>query len=330
MSQFARRTFTATTWLAVAWLVVVGSLGALAPWLPLPYPPAVPDLLHVAEAPTWAGEATHWLGTDPQGRDVLTELVYGARQLVSLSLPAAALATGLGAVAGGAVGFWGNRGFRVSLAAWLLLAAAGWWSLALPGTYAVSLSLVGAAALAWGGRRRFPRALRAAWPVPLDSMFQASITLLGAVPRLVLVLAFAAGPTPSTLQLLVLLVLVAWPEPARQVRAQMLRVRELPFVEAARAAGVPARRVWYRHALPHACRPLLATAPLSLAGLIGLESTLAFLGVGRAPDVPSWGNLLGTLQQEPGAWWVLAGAGGTLLLTLLALQQLARQLASQK
>jgi peptide/nickel transport system permease protein len=107
-------------------------------------------------------------------------------------------------------------------------------------------------------------------------------------------------------------------------------VREMPFVEAARAAGVPTHQVWYRHALPHACRPLLATAPLSLAGLIGLESTLAFLGVGRAPDVPSWGNLLGTLQQEPGAWWVLAGAGGTLLLTLLALQQLARQLASQK
>jgi peptide/nickel transport system permease protein len=328
MSHFVRRTFTVTTWLAVGWLALLGTLGALAPWLPLPYPPAVPDLLHVAEAPVWAGKATHWLGTDPQGRDVLTELIYGARQLVSLSLPAAALATGLGAATGGAVGFWGNKGLRISLATWLLLAATGWWSLALPGTPTVSWSLVGAAALAWGGRRRL--GARVAWPLPLDSIFQVAITLLGAVPRLVLVLAFAAGSTPTMQQLLLVLVLVAWPEPARQVRAQMLRVREMPFVEAARAAGVPTHQVWYRHALPHACRPLLATAPLSLAGLIGLESTLAFLGVGRAPDVPSWGNLLGTLQQEPGAWWVLAGAGGTLLLTLLALQQLARQLASQK
>jgi peptide/nickel transport system permease protein len=109
----------------------------------------------------------------------------------------------------------------------------------------------------------------------------------------------------------------------------MLRVRELPFVAAARAAGIAPVRVWYRHALPHACRPLLATAPLSLAGLIGLESTLAFLGVGRSPDIPSWGNLLGTLQQEPGAWWILASAGGALILTLVALQQLARQVSKR-
>lgn len=329
MSRPTLPALSPSTWLAVAWLFLLGSLGALAPWLPLPYPPAVPDLLHVAEAPTWAGTTWHWLGTDPQGRDVLTELIYGARQVVSLSLPAAALATALGAMAGGAVGFWGNQG-RISLAACLLLAAAGWWSLLLPGGWVVWLGLAGAAALAWWARPRYAGVAQAAWPVPLDSIFQGTITLLGAVPRLVLVLAFAAGPTLATPQLLALLVLVAWPEPARQVRAQMLRVRELPFVEAVRAAGLPARRVWYRHALPHACRPLLATAPLSLAGLIGLESTLAFLGVGRAPDVPSWGNLLGTLQQEPGAWWVLAGAGGTLLLTLLALQQLARQLASYK
>lgn len=329
-SRLASRALGPRAWLAVAWLFLLGSLGALAPWLPLPYPPAVPDLLHVAEAPAWAGTTWHWLGTDPQGRDVLTELIYGARQVISLSLPAAALATVMGALAGGAVGFWGNQGFRISLAAWLGLAAAGWWGLMLPGGRVVWLGLVGAAALAWWARLRYARVAQAAWPVPLDSIFQGAVTLLGAVPRLVLVLAFAAGPTLTTPQLLALLVLVAWPEPARQVRAQMLRVRELPFVEAARAAGLPAHRVWYRHALPHACRPLLATAPLSLAGLIGLESTLAFLGVGRAPDVPSWGNLLGTLQQEPGAWWVLAGAGGTLLVTLLALQQLARWLGSHK
>ncbi len=174
--------------------------------------------------------------------------------------------------------------------------------------------------------RRLPPAKPSGWPIPFDSLFLGILTLLGAVPRLLIVLVFAAGPALETSQIVALLVLVAWPEPARQVRAQMLRVRELPFVEAARAAGLPGMRVWYRHALPHACQPLLATAPLSLAGLIGLESTLAFLGVGRPPDVPSWGNLLGTLQQEPGAWWVLASAGGALVLTLVALQQLGRQL----
>lgn len=328
MNQPALRT-AAGAWPGVAWLLLVLGGGLLAPWLPLPFPPGVPDLLHVAEAPAWTASPAHWLGTDPQGRDVLTELLYGARQVVSSSLPAVALATLVGAVAGGAAGFWGNSGLRLPWAGWLVAAAAGWWGLALPGQVPVSAGLAGLAGLAWWAAGRTPAAKPGGWPVPLDSLFQGVVTLLGAVPRLVLVLVFATGPALGSWQVVALLVLVAWPEPARQVRAQMLRVRELPFVEAARAAGLQPLRVWGRHALPHACRPLLATAPLSLAGLIGLESTLAFLGVGRPPDVPSWGNLLGTLQQEPGAWWVLASAGGALVLTLVALQQLARQFAAR-
>jgi peptide/nickel transport system permease protein len=309
--------------LAGSWLVLVGVAGLLAPWLPLPYAPGVPDLLHVAEPPSRA--AAHWLGTDLLGRDVLTEVLFGARQVVLLSLPAALLAALAGALAGGSAGFWGNRGLRLPLAGWLLGLALAWWLGALPGGGGVASGLLGAAGLAWGLGPRLPWVGRHAWPLPLDGLLQAATTLLGAVPRLLLVLLVAAGPPLSASQLLLLLVAVSWPEPALQVRAQMRQVRTLPFVEAAWATGLTASRVWLRHALPHACRPLRATVPLSLAGLIGLETTLAFLGVGRPPDVSSWGQLLAMLRQEPGAWWLLASAGGALLLTLLALQQLARE-----
>ncbi len=327
MSKPRRFPFSGLTTLAIGWLLAVGVLGLLAPWLPLPFAPGVPDLLHAAEPPTWA--TSHWLGTDPRGRDVLTELLFGAQQLIMLSLPATVLSAVLGALAGGSAGYWGNRGWQLPLGAWLLGLAAVWWLAALPGGPRLVGLLLALAALAWWAAPRWPWLGRATWPLPLDSLFQATLTLLGAVPRLVLVLTLAAGPPLSTMQLLVLLVVVAWPEPARQVRARMLQVRELPFVEAARAAGLPTSRIWLHHALPHACRPLQATVPLSLAGLIGLESTLAFLGVGRPPDVSSWGNLLSMLRQEPGAWWLLASAGGGLLLTLLALQRLARALAAR-
>ena len=313
------------TWLAIGWLVLVGSIGLLASWLPLPFAPAVPDLLRVTEAPAWREVPHHWLGTDPGGRDVLAELVFGAQQLVCLSLPAAVLATVMGALAGGAAGFWGNQGLRLPLAAWLLALGAGWWTWALPGGQVVTLALLGMAVAAWGLGRRWLLAKQLSWPLPLDGLFQLLLTLLGAVPRLLLVLLLAAGPPLSSPQFLLLLTIIAWPESGRQVRANMLQARQLPFVEAAHALGLPAARVWLRHALPYACQSLRYTAPLNLAGLIALESTLAFLGVGRPPDVPSWGRLLGTLRQDPGAWWLLASAGSALLLTLLSLQQLARR-----
>ncbi len=308
-------------WLAVGWLVLLGTAGLLAPALPLPFAPGVPDLLHVAEPPDWSA---HWLGTDLLGRDVATELLFGARQVILLSLPAALLSAAAGALVGSSAGYWGNRGCRLPLPAWLLGLAVAWWLGVLPGSWPLAGLLLGAAALAWWLGPRWPWLSRLTWALPLDSLLQAAITLLGAVPRLLLVLVLASGPALSASQLLLLLAAVTWPEPARQVRAQMLQVRALPFVEAARAAGLSPGRVWLRHALPHACRPLRATVPLSLAGLTGLETTLSFLGVGRPPDISSWGQLLGMLRQEPGAWWLLASAGGCLLFTLLALQRLAR------
>ena len=302
--------------LALGWLLLVAALAVLAPLLPLPYPPAQPDLAHLAAPPSAAG-AAHWLGTDPMGRDVLAELVFGGRTAVGLSLAAAALAAALGALLGGAAGFWRNDGLRLPWPAGVGLLGLAWWALALP--WAVAALAVAGAGLAGGLLRRGP-----CLPVPLDAVVLGTTALLGAVPRLVLVVALAGTLALSPAGLLAVLVLTAWAGPARLVRAEMLRVKAQPFVAAAQALGLPAGRVWWRQALPHACQPLRTAFPLSLAGLLALESTLSFLGVGLPPEVPSWGRLLGTARLDPAAWWLVAGPGGALLLTILALQYLAR------
>ncbi|WP_166648119.1 ABC transporter permease [Hymenobacter sp. UV11] len=298
-------------------------VGLLAPWLLLPYPAATPDLLHMATPPS----PLHYLGTDPLGRDVLAGLVAGAQRLVLLSLPAVGLATLVGAIAGSAAGFWGNKQLRLPLASagWLL--AAGWWLATLPARAAVvSILLVISILFSWLSSRQAVGSSRRTFPLPLDSLVLGATALLGAVPRLILLVALAAGPPLSFVQLLSLLALVAWPETARLVRAQMLRVRVQPFMEAARASGLPAWHIWLHHALPHACLPLFSFAPLTLAGLVGLENTLAFLGIGQAPDQVSWGSMLTTVRQDPNAWWVVAAPGLALLCTLLALQHLAQAL----
>jgi peptide/nickel transport system permease protein len=315
------------TWLALSWLVLLASIGLLAPWLPLPYSPATPDLLHVAAPPTWAAATpAHYLGTDILGRDVLAGLVAGTRRLVLLTLPATALATLAGALTGAAAGFWGNRQLRlpIAVAGWAL--AGMWWALALPSKELLCSVLALALLLSfltWRAARHPPRSARYTFALPLDSLVLGATTLLGSVPRLILLVALAAGPPPTAAQLIGLLALLAWPGAARLVRGQMLWVRAQPFIEAARASGLPTGRIWWHHALPHACRPLLAFAPLSLAGLVGLESTLGFLGIGLGPDVVSWGSLLATMRQSPTAWWVAIFPGLALLITLLALQKIA-------
>ena len=314
-------------WLALAWLLLLSAFGVVAPWLPLPYPAATPDLLHVSSPPSWQfASPAHYLGTDPLGRDVLAGLVAGARRLLLLSLPAVVLATAAGALAGAAAGYWGNRRLRLPLAIVMGALGLAWWMLALPGSFVSGILLIITLLLlllTWWPLSR-PWLGKCSWAFPLDALVLGAVTLLGAVPRLVLLVALAAGPPLTQPQLLALLALLAWPATARLVRGQMLQVRIQPFIEAARASGLPPKRIWWRHALPHACRPLLAYAPLNLAGLIGLESALAFIGIGQGPDIVSWGSLLATVRQDPAAWWVAIYPGLALLCTLLALQELAK------
>ena len=307
---------------ACAWLVLVALTALLAGVLPLPYLPGVPDLSQVAQPPLAAGQ--HWLGTDVQGRDVLSVLVFGARTAVLLTLPAAVLSALLGAVAGGAAGFWGNKA-RLPVPYWLLAAGGAWWALSLP-LPALSLAMaglgLGIVAVARRQKRPCPT-----WAVPINAVVMGTAATLDAIPRLLLVVAVAAGAGMSAGGLLGLLTLTAWPHPARLVRAQMLRVRALPFVEAAQAAGLPAVRVWLGHAMPHALQPLRTAMPLSVASLLGLESTLSFLGIGLPPEVASWGRLLATVREEPTAWWLFAFPATCLIITIVSLIRLSRRQA---
>ena len=303
--------------LALAWLLGLGLLALLAPVLPLPYAPGVPDLAHVAEAPTAA--TRHWLGTDPQGRDVLSGALFGARTAAWLTLPAAALAALLGGVAGGAAGFVGRR---LPVPAWYWTGALA----GLAGLLQLPVAVPAAAALAtaglWAAARFSRRPLVVA--VPLDSLVLGAVAALDTIPRLVLVLVLVARGGLSVASLVLVLGLTSWSSAARLVRAAMQQVQARPFIEAARAAGLSEFRIWWHHALPHALRPLQTEFPLSLAGMLALESTLSFLGVGLAPDVPSWGQQLAVARQDPSAWWAFLAPTILLSLTILSINSLAR------
>ncbi|MEX2217980.1 MAG: ABC transporter permease [Phycisphaerales bacterium] len=116
---------------------------------------------------------------------------------------------------------------------------------------------------------------------------------------------------------------VSWLTMARVVRGQVLSLKAQPFMEAARALGVPWRRQFLRHLLPNLIGPIVVYATLTVPQAILQESFLSFLGIGVKPPLPSWGNLasdgLSQLNPYRSYWWLLFFPCLFLALTLLAL-----------
>ena len=111
---------------------------------------------------------------------------------------------------------------------------------------------------------------------------------------------------------------------ARVIRGQVLSLRTLPFIEAARAAGLPQWRIFLRHLLPNLVGPITVYATLTIPQAILQESILSFLGIGIQKPLPTWGSLasdgLGlALNPILSCWWLLLFPCTLLAVTLLAL-----------
>jgi microcin C transport system permease protein len=83
-----------------------------------------------------------------------------------------------------------------------------------------------------------------------------------------------------------------------------LRLRKLPFVEAARCLGVPTGKILFKHILPNALTPVVTYFPFALVGAIGSLTALDYLGFGMPPPTASWGDLLNQAQTHRWAWWL--------------------------
>jgi len=118
----------------------------------------------------------------------------------------------------------------------------------------------------------------------------ADVTL--AFPTLLLLIAITAAFQPSLAVVFVAIGVVGWAGLARLVRSQTLVVRELDFVQAARALGMNDTRLLARHVLPNTLAPAIIAVTLGMAGAILLEAALSFIGLGAQPPTPSWGSMI--------------------------------------
>jgi oligopeptide transport system permease protein len=245
----------------------------------------VQDLQVVRQAPCGA----YPLGTDDLGRSLLWRTLYGGAISLSLGLLAAGVAVGIGTAYGLIAGYVGGRCDGVMMRVVDVLYALPYMLLVM--LFAVS---IGARLERW----QVADPAGGAHPV------------LGSEWSRFVVLALAIGG-------------VSWLTMARVVRGQVLSIREQPFVEAARALGIPTRRILLRHILPNLVSPVTVFGTLIVPQAILQESFLSFLGVGVQPPQATWGSLaadgirmLNPIQFD---WWLVVFPCAALSITLLAL-----------
>lgn len=152
----------------------------------------------------------------------------------------------------------------------------------------------------------------------IDNFLMRVCDMFFAFPPLILAMAIAASLGPSLENTMLALVIVWWPRYARLARSQVLVLRELDYVHAAKAVGANQLRILARHVLPNAVSPILVQVTLDIGQAILMAASLGFLGFGAQPPTPEWGVMAseGRVYMRE-YWWYPSFPSLMILLTVL-------------
>jgi peptide/nickel transport system permease protein len=156
----------------------------------------------------------------------------------------------------------------------------------------------------------------------VDSLIMRLADMFYSFPFLAFAITFVALVGPSIYNIMLVVAILGWPGLARIVRGEILSLREREFMEAATALGISDMRKIVRHLLPNTMSAVIVSATLGLAGAILVESALSYLGLGVAPPIPTWGNMLRAGQNLyvlQNRWWQWLPPGLAIFIAVLSI-----------
>jgi peptide/nickel transport system permease protein len=284
-------------------------------------------------------KSRHYLGTDHMGRDVFSGMIHGTRIAMLVGIVAMSIATFIGILLGAMAGYFGDNRLRLSRAANFMgilgLIAYIFIAFVLRG-YAMGdnigngyliyellvntliFSVVMLIAYLFSKLFCLIPFLGAKTAVPVDILVMRLIEIVTSIPVLILILAILAIiKTSSIYYVMAIIGAVSWTSIAKFIRAELLRVRSLEYIEAAQAFGYSEYRIILRHAIPNALAPVLIAVAFGIASAILTESFLSFIGVGVPPEQVTWGSLL-KASRDAGikAWWLAVFPGVAIFVTV--------------
>lgn len=154
----------------------------------------------------------------------------------------------------------------------------------------------------------------------LDGVIMRTMDAFMAFPTVLLAIAIASALGPSAVNVVLALSITHTPRTARVVRSSVLMVRDLDYIQAARALGALPRQIFFRHVVPNSMGPLLVQLSFVFSAAVLSEAILSFLGVGVSPTVPTWGNIISEgrnyMWEAP---WITVFPGIAIVITVLGL-----------
>jgi len=246
----------------------------------------------------------HWFGTDSVGRDVAAGMVHGSKVSFLIALITISLSLVIGLFIGMVMGYFGDKNLKMNLAqiSWtifiifivtyyktdILFEGWSWWSAFM--TLMCTLFLFGG------------------WYVLAKLPLKKYGTYIDTI---------------SILTLSFTMVMLYWVTFARFARGEMIQVKNEDYMTAAKAEGATHWQIIWNHALPNIMGPIMVVIAFSLSGVILLESSLSFLGIGLPLEEVTWGKLLSEARQNSKAWWLAVFPGLAIFALLFAFNTVA-------
>ena len=215
--------------------------------------------------PAWqeGGSARYLLGTDKQGRDILSRIIHGAKYVLAVSLTVIAISGVIGVGLGLIAGYFGGRS---------------------------------------------------------DMLIMRGVDIALSIPAILLALAIVAARGPSFGVVIFVICVILWSRYARQVRGEVLAIKNQDFIGRAKVAGSSDFRIIVRHVFPNVVNSIIVLATLQVGFVILLEASLSFLGAGIPRPTPAWGLMVANGRElVVTAWWVSFFPGVAISLVVLSL-----------
>jgi peptide/nickel transport system permease protein len=282
----------------------------------------------------------HWMGTNDGGEDVLAGLIHGGRISLSIGFISMGIASILGLFFGAIAGYFGDTRFQTTRAKfWMVMIslpfaffygfgnrtyalkdaiANSGFSFLLQFLFSILVFAVVIKLFSFLGKlmskgKYFGKHVN----VPVDSIVSRGIEILNSIPTLILILSLSTlVKEPSIIYVMVIIGLTGWTGIARFTRAEFLKIRRMEYIEAAQAMGFKERRIIFRHALANGMAPAMVYIAFGIAGMIIVESSLSFLGIGVPRDIVTWGKLLSQGRENFNAWWLIIFPGLMIFITV--------------